>query len=63
VPRPADGFRWTDRRDTHSSSFFLNVDGDDDTIEMTVYLDTRCLSPGDTEAVLRTMADVALRSV
>ncbi|MEV8516263.1 condensation domain-containing protein [Dactylosporangium sp. NPDC051484] len=61
VPAPAQSsFEWLSAADGESSALFLNVDGSDEAIAVTVYLDSHFLAPGDAEAMLWAMEEIAL---
>jgi hypothetical protein len=61
VPRPERSeFAWTGRQDEPSRSLFLNVDGSDEAVAITVYVDSHFLAPADAEAVLWAMESVAV---
>ncbi|MET7418888.1 condensation domain-containing protein [Dactylosporangium sp. NPDC005555] len=61
-PTGADpAFAWVSAHDDPQSGFFLNVDGSDDVLELTVYVDSHFLAPGDAAAVLRAMETTAAR--
>ncbi|GAA3218748.1 condensation domain-containing protein [Dactylosporangium siamense] len=61
VPRPArSDFAWVASGDEPSSALFLNVDGSDEAVEITIYIDTHLLALADAEAVLWAMERVAV---
>jgi hypothetical protein len=65
IPAPAgpdSEFAWVSAHDDPQSGFFLNVDGDDEVMEMTLYVDSHFLAPEDGAAVLRAMETVAARA-
>ncbi|MFC5004075.1 condensation domain-containing protein [Dactylosporangium cerinum] len=61
VPRPERSeFAWIGRQDEPSNALFLNVDGSDEAVEITLYVDTHLLAPADAEALLWAMERVAV---
>lgn len=61
VPRPARSeFAWVASGDEPSSALFVNVDGSDEAVAITVYVDSHFLAPADVEAVLWAMERVAI---
>ncbi|GAA2365862.1 condensation domain-containing protein [Dactylosporangium salmoneum] len=55
-------FEWLSAADGESSAFFLNVDGSDEAVAITLYLDSHFMAPDDAEALLWAMEDIALQS-
>ena len=53
-------FAWVATQDAPSSALFLNVDGSDDAMAITMYLDSHFLAPDDGEALLRAMESIAV---
>jgi hypothetical protein len=63
VPRrERSEFAWVDTRDEPSSALFLNVDGSDEAVAITMYLDTHFLAPADGEALLWAMEAIAVEA-
>ncbi|MFF5227828.1 condensation domain-containing protein [Dactylosporangium sp. NPDC000521] len=61
VPRPERSeFTWIDRSDEPSSALFLSVDGSDEAVEITMYVDSHLLAPDDAEAMLWAMESIAV---
>jgi hypothetical protein len=64
VPRPERSeFAWIAGGDEPSSALFVNVDGSDEAVAVTVYVDTRLLCLADTEAMLWAMESIAVAAV
>ncbi|WP_327003722.1 condensation domain-containing protein [Dactylosporangium sp. NBC_01737] len=64
IPLPAGAdseFTWVSAHDDPQSGFFLSVDGSDEVLEMTLYVDSHFLAPDDAAAVLHAMETVATR--
>jgi hypothetical protein len=65
VTPPAGGraeFAWVSAHDDPQSAFFVNVDGNDEALELTMYVDSHFLAVDDAADILRTM-DVVAASV
>ncbi len=65
VPLPAgpdSEFAWVSAHDDPQSGFFLSVDGSDEVLEMTLFVDSHFLAPDDAVAVLRAMETTAARA-
>ncbi|MEV4516246.1 condensation domain-containing protein [Dactylosporangium sp. NPDC049525] len=61
VPRrERSEFAWIATQDEPSSSLFLNVDGSDEAMAITMYLDSHFLAPADGEALLWAMESIAV---
>jgi hypothetical protein len=61
VPRPErTEFAWVGTQDEPSSALFLNVDGSDEAMAITMYLDSHFLAPDDGEALLWAMEAIAV---
>ncbi|MEV0568951.1 condensation domain-containing protein [Dactylosporangium sp. NPDC050588] len=62
-PAGPDGeFAWVSAHDDPQSGFFLNVDGSDEVLELTVYVDSHFLAPSDAARILHEMESVASRA-
>ncbi|MGI5184093.1 condensation domain-containing protein [Dactylosporangium sp. CA-152071] len=55
-------FRWTIQQDDPFERLFVHIDDVPDTIQITVFMDTHFVSPGDAEAFLRGMEEVAVEA-
>jgi hypothetical protein len=53
-------FAWLSRADGRSSAFFVNVDGSEAALEITLFLDTHFMAPDDGAAVLWAMEEIAV---
>lgn len=65
VPPPAGAgseFAWVSAHDDPQSGFFVSVDGSDEVLEMTVYVDSHFLAPDDAVAVMHAMETIAARA-
>ncbi|WP_326999785.1 hypothetical protein OHA72_32210 [Dactylosporangium sp. NBC_01737] len=61
VPRPErTEFAWVGSQDEPSSALFLNVDGSDEAMAITMYIDSHFLAPADGEALLWAMEAIAV---
>ncbi|MEV0562534.1 condensation domain-containing protein [Dactylosporangium sp. NPDC050588] len=61
VPRPERSeFAWVDRSDEPSSALFLSVDGSDEAVEITMYVDSHLMAPSEAEALLWAMESIAV---
>lgn len=58
---PGSEFAWVSAHDDAQSAFFLSVDGTDEALEMTLYVDSHFLAPDDAAAVLWAMEATAAR--
>ncbi|MEV6924365.1 condensation domain-containing protein [Dactylosporangium sp. NPDC051485] len=58
-PPECSSFEWLGASDGQSSAFFLNVDGSDEAVAITLYLDSHFMAPDDAEALLWAMEDIA----
>jgi hypothetical protein len=59
--RPESGFEWTEQQDHRPyAGLYVYVDDVPDTVQLTAVADVHCVPPGDVEAVVRGMAEVAV---
>ncbi|MEV4516099.1 condensation domain-containing protein [Dactylosporangium sp. NPDC049525] len=55
-------FRWTVRQDDPFERLFVHIDDVPDTMQITLFMDTHFVSPGDAEAFLHRMETVAVEA-
>ncbi|GAA4255790.1 condensation domain-containing protein [Dactylosporangium darangshiense] len=55
-------FRWTIRQDDPFERLFVHIDDVPDTMQITLFMDTHFVSPGDAEALLYGMEEVAVEA-
>ncbi|MET7395148.1 condensation domain-containing protein [Dactylosporangium sp. NPDC005572] len=55
-------FRWTIQQDDPFERLFVHIDDVPDTIQITVFMDTHFVSPGDAEAFLYGMEEIAVEA-
>jgi hypothetical protein len=59
---PRTAIRFGDRRDAYDGSLYLHVDQLPDAVELSVWADTRCLSPAQLEACTRELEAVTVEA-